>query len=135
MRWMLILPALIFVGSAGASTGPSKLSQQQAADQQKLAALLEGFSPVETNNCVSERTLNGGSDRVGDTILYRVSPKLIYRNDTSGGCFGLAQGDILVTRSYGGNLCRGDIASTVDPASRISTGSCALGSFTTYRKK
>jgi len=135
MRWMLILPALIFVGSAGTSAGPSKLSQRQAADQQKLEALLQGFSPTETNDCVSERMLNGGSDRVGDTILYRVSRKLVYRNDTSGGCFGLAQGDILVTRSYSGMLCRGDIASTVDPTSRTPTGSCALGSFTTYRKK
>ena len=56
------------------------------------------------------------------------------RTDTNGGCFGLRRGDAIVTRTYTGQLCRGDILQTVDLVSRIPSGSCTFGAFTHYRK-
>ena len=70
----------------------------------------------------------------GPTLLYRVSNSLIYRTDTTGGCADLDR-NILITRTPTGQTCRGDIATTIDTASRFMTGSCSFGEFVPYRKR
>jgi hypothetical protein len=70
-----------------------------------------------------------------DKLIYRVSNKLVYVNQTTGGCQGVARGDALVTRQFQTRLCRGDIAQTVSLPPGIPTGSCALGDFTPYRAR
>ena len=66
-------------------------------------------------------------------LLYRVSGRLIYRNDLIGGCTGLGRGDTLIIKPTGSQYCRGDIARSADLAIGSITGGCALGSFTPYR--
>ncbi len=131
MRWMFILPAVILFGCAATPGQLARETQRQASDTEKLAVALKGLSPGKPQDCIDLRDAND-TTRIGDTILYRLGSKRLYRTDTSGGCFGLARGDILVTKSYGGRLCRGDIASTVDPGSRVESGSCVIGAFTPY---
>ena len=53
----------------------------------------------------------------GSTLVYKMTNGEAYRNDTAGGCEGQARGDVLITRSNTGQLCQGDIATTVDTAS------------------
>lgn len=89
--------------------------------------------PGKPQSCIDPFRFSN-STRVGDTILYKSSGREIYRNDTSGGCGGLRRGDTIVTRSFSGQLCRGDIIRTVDLPSRIPTGSCVFGDFVPYRK-
>ena len=66
-------------------------------------------------------------------VLYRVSRKLVYKNDLIGSCSGLASGDTLIVRSYSAQMCRGDFATTANLQTGIQTGACALGDFTPYR--
>ena len=70
----------------------------------------------------------------GSTILYVVSSRRIYANQTTGGCEAMERGDYLVTVSNEGRLCRGDIGRTFQPQVRIPTGSCALGAFVPYSR-
>lgn len=132
MRWTYIISALLMLGATGASANLTSDAKKRAETQQKLTKALQGLSPVARSNCISLRYTRG-TERYGDTILYRANNKLVYRTDTSGGCFGLDRGDVIVTRTYSDQLCRGDIARTVDPVAQFETGSCSIGEFTTYK--
>ncbi|MFD1949293.1 hypothetical protein ACFSGX_00755 [Sphingomonas arantia] len=67
-----------------------------------------------------------------DTIVYRVGQSL-YVNQPAGGC-GFRFDPIIVSRTPSTRLCRGDIITAVDRASRMQQGSCGLGMFTPYAK-
>ncbi|WP_141395867.1 hypothetical protein [Sphingomonas spermidinifaciens] len=120
---------------SGCAATPRETAAREARQARSAAELdqrLAGFTAGKPTTCLPNRNARR-SDYFGDTIIYEVSGNLLYRTDTSGGC-SLRNDDILVTRSTIGQLCRGDIAHTVDRASRFPTGSCALGEFTPYRK-
>lgn len=95
---------------------------------------LGGKTAGEPVSCISNAT---GVDtiRVSDNILlYRVSGRLVYKNELRGSCHGLARGnDVIVTRTTGAGPCRGDIIRLVDRTSGIGGSSCALGDFVPYR--
>lgn len=131
-----ILP--MFAALAACSTTPERQEQAgaaQAESQEKLAAELAGLVPGEPIACLPEPSRTQVSTTVfGPTIVYRVSRNVKYRNDTLGGCERLSRGDILVSRTPTGRVCRGDILRTFDPVSRFETGGCALGDFVPYRR-
>jgi hypothetical protein len=132
----LFLPVLLLsVGSAALSADTRTTSQerQAAKDKAELDKRLAGLVPGKPEQCM-QQTRYRDSTRVGDTILYSATRNDVYRTDTNGGCFGLRRGDAIITRSYTGQLCRGDILQTVDLVSRIPSGSCTFGAFTRYRK-
>lgn len=68
-----------------------------------------------------------------NVLLYRVNKRLIYKNELMGSCNGLTFGDTLIVRVFGTQLCRGDLASSANLMSGMTTGSCALGDFIPYR--
>lgn len=109
------------------------IDQRLKTEQQKLDARLAGLTPGKPTSCMPQF----GNPQVsshGPTLLYRVSNSLIYRTDTTGGCADLDR-NILITRTPTGQTCRGDIATTIDTASRFMTGSCSFGEFVPYRKR
>ena len=112
----------------------ARAADAKAATQAALGKELAGLTPTETKDCM-DNYQSSSLKAYGGTLVYSVSRKLKYVNDTGGGCEAVERGDILVTKSPSGRLCRGDIAQTVMPGSRIPSGSCALGSFVTYRAK
>ncbi len=129
---LLLLPALV----SGCAQTPAQLQRAEVRDadvQQKLSKALAGLVPGKPESCISQFPQKQSAG-YGATILYRASSRLIYRSDTVGGCEGIGRGDILVTRTSTGQLCRGDIAQTFDQASRFPTGSCSFGDFIPYRK-
>jgi len=128
---MRILFSLLAVALAGSAVAADRAPRQ--TDEQRLAAALNGLVPDRPMDCLDSRQ-SSQIEAYGPVILYRVSKNLIYRNDTGGGCEHIANGDILVTTSISGRLCRGDIGRTVSPSPRFQTGSCSLGSFTAYRR-
>jgi hypothetical protein len=68
-----------------------------------------------------------------NTILFR-DGRTVYVNHPLGGCNNLQQsGRALVTRNFGPQLCRGDLATVVDNTSGMSVGACALGDFVPYK--
>lgn len=111
----------------------ARAADARAATRAKLDTALTGLRPTETRDCIDQYQ-SSSLKAYGSTLTYRVSGRLIYVNETGGGCEGVERGDILITKSNSGRLCRGDIGTTVETGSRIPTGSCALGSFVTYRR-
>ena len=129
----LIIPAaLLLVGSAALSAD-SYRARQEARDAAALAKALDGLTPGKAMSCIDPRRINE-TQRIGDKILYKTSRRELYVSDTGGGCFGLRNGDAIVTKSYTGQFCRGDIVHTVDLPSRMPSGSCTFGDFVPYRK-
>jgi hypothetical protein len=113
----------------------ARYQRAQEADRAALGQQLAGLSPAETKDCLDNfRTSPASLSAYGPALVYRVSDRLVYVNETGGGCEAVSRGDILVTKSNFGQLCRGDIGRTVMPGSNMPSGSCALGSFTAYRK-
>lgn len=131
----LALTALALTGCAMTPAETARYVRAQEADRAALGQQLAGLHATATDDCMdSFRTTSASLKAYGPTLVYRVSQGLVYVNDTTGGCEAIQNGDYLVTRSNSGRLCRGDIGQTFSPGSHIPTGSCALGSFTTYRK-
>ena len=135
MRIMLMIP---FAAAAlGACTQTqaetAEAVQAQAVTQAELDKELAGLVPGKPQACI-DQFRSQQVKAYGPSIVYQVSSGLEYRSDTAGGCERVGRGDILVTRSYSGRLCRGDIAQTIDPVSRFPTGSCSFAEFVPYRK-
>ena len=133
MRRLLPL-LLVLAGCAQTPADTARAAQSAQAAQVGLDKALAGLTPRSTSACLIDIYPPAHIEAYGSTLLYRVGRGLVYRNNTTGGCERVARGDILVTRQVQGRPCRGDIATTVDRVSRILTGSCALGEFTTYRR-
>jgi hypothetical protein len=130
----LALAAAALVGGCAATPEQQARTAERRADSAaRLDKALAGFTAEQPQSCMPI-TNPRRTEYYGDTIIYEVSGNLVYRNDTTGGC-ALERDDILVTSTPLGRLCRGDIARTVDRASRFNTGSCALGDFVPYRKR
>jgi hypothetical protein len=129
------LPALLLVaGGVALSADKNSYRAREAAEAQaKLDKYLAGLTPGKPVDCIeAHRTYE--TLRAGDTILYKYSPKLIYRTDTGGGCFGLSRGDAIITESFTSQFCRGDIVRTADLTSHTPSGSCSFGAFIPYTR-
>ncbi len=138
MRILVFPLAVAAVALGSCATTPAdtaRATERRAAEQAALNKELEGLTARETRDCLnSYETRSASLKAIGPNLIYRVSDRLMYVNDTGGGCENVASGDILVTTSPTGQLCRGDIARTIQPTSRVPSGSCALGKFTVYKK-
>jgi hypothetical protein len=130
MRALAVSLLLVFAAAPAASRDRTPDDPQAA-----LAKRLTGLTPGHPISCLpNSDTRFAHTQGYGRTILYEVTRNFVYRTDTAGGCESMAHGDIIVVRSNGGQVCRGDVAETIDPASRTPTGSCSLGEFTPYRR-
>jgi hypothetical protein len=129
-----LLGTLICISACTAQpeSSPKPLTEKQS---KLLDKSLAGKTPGKPVDCIQ---LDRSNDlvRVSDTILlYRQSSNLVYKNELNWSCHGLAsQNDILVTETWGSNLCRGDIVRLVDPVSGLQGAACPLGDFIPYRK-
>ncbi|WP_242128345.1 hypothetical protein [Sphingobium sp. Sx8-8] len=129
MRAWVFLAPLLLAGCSG-SYEPPKLTEKQTSElEQALAGKVAG----EKMSCVNREPQANLTAISGNVLLYRVSRRLVYRNDLIGSCSGLARGDTLIIRTWGSQYCRGDMATSADLTSGIVTGNCALGDFTPYR--
>jgi len=134
----LILPltaaAAAFLSSCAMTPAETaRANASKAATQAALGQELAGLQAGKTQDCI-DRYQQSSLKAYGGTLVYSVSKKLKYVNDTGGGCEGVERGDILLTKSPTGRLCRGDIATTLMQTSQVPTGSCSLGTFTVYRQ-
>lgn len=114
--------------ASGAQADP--LSER---DQRRMAALLDGKAPGDSQPCITTRPTTQSSIIGNQAILYRVG-STVYRNDLDGMCPTLTSDSTLVVQRYGSSqLCSGEILEIRDPHSGASFGSCVLGEFTPYR--
>ncbi|SCW79771.1 hypothetical protein SAMN02927924_02932 [Sphingobium faniae] len=129
MRPWIMLAPLLLAGCAGSYEAP-RLTEKQTVELEKALA---GKVPGEKVSCINMRPQNSFRAISGNVLLYRMSGNLIYKNELIGGCPGLARGDTMIIRPFGSQYCRGDIATSADLTTGMTTGSCALGDFTPYR--
>ncbi len=134
--------AFILVSLAPIALSACAAGQQSAEAEpltpRQLAVLdreLGGKVAGEPVSCIPSTSSSTQTIRVSDSVLlYRVSGRLVYKNDLRSSCPGLARdNDVIVSRISGSGPCRGDIIRLVDRASGIGGASCSLGEFTPYR--
>lgn len=130
-----MMPLILLAACAPTPRDVERSAQRAAETQQALDAELAGFTPGQPSECLPTPPQVLVNTRIyGDTIVYRVSNDLKFRNDTSGGCDPDDQRSFIRTRAPTGRVCRGDIAESVDRSAQFTTGSCALGAFVPYRR-
>lgn len=130
----IILSLVTFALTAGCAMTPQETANEaarQAREQARLERDLRAFTPGQPVSCIQTR--NANVRIYGDTLVYEDGGRR-YRTLTTGGCFGLRRDDIIVTQSFGGQLCRGDIVRTADRATGFPSGACAFGDFTPYAR-
>jgi hypothetical protein len=134
------VPALLVIASALVSCtmappppgyAAAQAAQEQAAFQKALAGRVPAGRPVA---CLPHYATNDTVNLSENTILFRQGGTT-YVNHPPGGCPGLNNGFyVLVTRSVGGQLCRGDIANVADISNHMIVGTCTMGDFIPYRR-
>ncbi len=133
-RTAIALGATLILAGCGASNMDNRAEALSPRAAQKLDRQLAGKVAEKPINCIPMRSADQAIRISDDILLYRVSNRLVYRNDLAPSCNGLARNsDIMVVRSISSQLCDGDIVNLVDRTSGSSYGGCALGKFTPYR--
>lgn len=130
---LILVPLAALAACAQTPAQTAAAAQAGAAAQAELDKELAGLVLGKPVNCIDPRWSRQVKS-YGGTILYGDLGSTKFRSDTGGGCERIGRGDVLVTRTYTGQLCRGDIARTIDPVSRFQTGSCSFAQFVPYRK-
>lgn len=130
--------SIIIVSGCAMLLGTAAIAQMGGRvfprDQKIMDQWLAGKQPGEAVSCIPQRQIRSTYYVGGETILFKISNNLVYRNDPPGGCPGLDSNLALETRTPSGMLCAGDIAQVRDYSQGFSPGSCALGRFTPYRR-
>src|ERR1044071_3197021 len=134
MRCLMILGLAAAAGCT--ATGPRAVDppageRTSYTTGRTLDQALAGYVPGEKVGCLPQ-TRVPASDSYGQTVVYRVSNRLLYRNDMGPGCVGLGRGDVMIASAPIGGFCRGAIVQLTDRPSRFPTGSCAFGHFIPY---
>lgn len=138
MRKMILAAALplglCMAGCAAseAETAPLPLTEKQA---ELLSKELDGKVAGEAVRCIGNSPQANVIRVSDDLLLYRVSGRLVYQNRLRSPCPGLARDDdVMVSRQWGSQQCRGDIFQLVDRVGGIPGPTCVLGDFVPYRK-
>lgn len=129
----ILILAAAATSLAGCETTDSQPDRRSAQAQATYDRMLAGKSAGRPATCLPLLRSNDMVVIDDDTILYR-DGRTTYVNKPLGGCNLLGRGSYaLVTRIFGSQLCRGDIANVVDTRTGVTVGSCALGDFVPYR--
>ena len=134
------VPALLVIASALASCtmapppagyAEAQAAKEQADFQRALAGRVPSGQPLA---CLPNYSTNDTVNLSENTILFGRGGT-VYVNHPPGGCPGLSNGlYALVTRSVGGQLCRGDIANVTDIQNHMIVGTCTMGDFMPYSR-
>ncbi|MES2176170.1 MAG: hypothetical protein V4523_19830 [Pseudomonadota bacterium] len=126
--WIGMAPLLLAACTGSYEQTP--LTDKQVA---KLDKALAGKVAGEKVSCINREPQTNLTVISNNVLLYRVSRRLVYKNELIGSCNGLTYGDTMIVRSYGSQMCRGDFTTTANLQTGITTGACALGDFIPYR--
>ncbi|HEX2762505.1 MAG TPA: hypothetical protein VHM92_01495 [Allosphingosinicella sp.] len=102
--------------------------------ESRLAAELKGYRvDGPPQSCVTLSQLRGNRS-VGEGAIVFDGAGRKWVNRPSGGCPTLNFGRSLQVKTSSSQLCRGDIATVIEPSWGGEFGSCALGDFEPYRR-
>lgn len=118
--------ALLFgLGTAEART--------RVTPEAKLAKLLDGRVAGKPVNCISLRDIQS-SEIIDDTAIVYRAGRTLYVNRPRAGADSLDGNDILLTRTYTGNLCSIDTVDLLDRTTQFQRGFVSLDMFVPYTK-
>ena len=99
----------------------------------ELSKLLSGRVAGKPVDCIPLPNVTGNTIVDGRAIVYRVGTRL-FVNVPPTGARQLHRDDIIVTRTFGTNLCRQDVIRLLDRTSSIPHGFIQLGRFVPYTR-
>ena len=131
MRIFMLATAVVGLCACATASEPA---QRSAKDQATYDRMLAGKAAGKAEKCLPTRRSNDMTVIDDNTILFR-DGRTVYVNQPLGGCMNLNRsGSALVTKNFGPQLCRGDLATVVDNSSGMTLGACSLGDFVPYRQ-
>ena len=122
----------IMLAVVAAIAVPAHAARRGDADAE-LRKLLAGRVAGEPVNCITLSAVTSSRIIDGRAIVYRVGGRL-YVNEPRAGASRLDEDDVLVTRSFGSQLCSVDSVHLVDRTSRFPRGFVLLGKFVPYSR-
>jgi hypothetical protein len=130
---MRILTFAAIAALCACQTAATEPTQRSARAQKTYDGMLAGKVAGQPVRCLPTFRSNDLVAIDENTILFR-DGRTVYVNHPQGSCYGLGRfNNTLVTRTLGGNLCRGDLARVVDLTTGVNAGNCALGDFVPYK--
>ena len=127
-----ILKTLI-AGAALVAAPASAIAGTRDTPDMQLQKMLEGRVAGKPVHCLSLASTRESTIIENRAIVYRSGGKL-YVNNLRGHANRLDDDDILVTKTYGSQLCRNDAVHLVDRTSQIQHGFVILGDFVPYTR-
>ena len=126
-RITAFLSAALVLAAASAQAAP------RLSGEAKLAREVEGRVAGEPVRCLPLHRIQS-SRIIDDTAIVYDAGRTLYVNRPRAGRESLDQWDMLVTRTFGSQLCSTDVVHLYDSGSRFQTGMVFLGDFVPYRR-
>jgi hypothetical protein len=133
MRISSLLLGAALIGMSAVAPATARDHRDNSKAEAQLAKALEGRVAGKPVSCISQQNITSSTVYDGTAIVYRVGSTL-YVNRPRMGQTSLDSDDILVSRTYGSQLCSLDTIRLVDRSVRFQTGFVGLGEFVPYSK-
>ncbi|HEX7816219.1 hypothetical protein [Dyella sp.] len=129
------MPALIKILALGIAALVASGNALAAKDDPatELANMLKGRVAGPPVDCISLPQAQGNRVIDHTAIVYDFGP-ILYVNYPRGGGASLDSDDILLTKTFGTQLCKLDIVRTIDRAGGFEKGFVSLGAFIPYKR-
>jgi hypothetical protein len=128
LKLLVIASSFALAGCATQPPAPTRTAEAQA----ELNKLVAGKTAGAPLTCLQHYRAND-MVRIDESTVAFKQGRQVYVNHLIGACSNLDSSFyVLVTRSSGTGLCRGDIAHVQDVSTGAIVGSCAIGDFIPY---
>lgn len=124
--------ALAVLAAATLLTGATAQAGERRSPEERLARMLEGREAGQPVNCLSHWNTRDMQVIDGTAIVFRAGSTLWVNRPEN--AEDLDDDDVMVTRTFGSQLCDLDIVRTLDRSGLFPNGFINLGEFVPYRR-
>ena len=125
---------LIAAALLGASATATAADRDNSKNEAKLTAALAGRVAGKPVDCIGLRDIRSSQIIDGTAIVYDAGGGRLFVNRPRIGASSLDNDDILVTKTYGSDLCSLDTIDLIDRGSQMHDGFVGLGQFVPYTR-
>jgi hypothetical protein len=125
------LAVVLVLATASAATAAPR---EKLSGEAELAKMLEGRVAGKPTKCIRLSDIQGSTIIDDTAIVYHMPGNELFVNRPRGGASHLREDDILLTKTYGGDLCSPEIVNLLDRTSSFPHGFVSLGQFVPYAK-
>jgi hypothetical protein len=131
---MAMRTPLLALSALAALIAPAAAQADRLSPDAQLARAVDGRVAGEPVRCIDTHRFSRSRIIDGTAIVYESVGDTVWVNRPRGGARSLDDWDVLVTRQYSTELCRGDVVRLFDSSTMTQTGSVFLGDFVPYRR-